>query len=126
MSDCKGKKKGPLMATYEQKKKRKLYCKIYRISGSHNTENHKDKDKDNEKEEKEFGGHVSHRVYQSRWKIIMEFILQILNWLNSVTQVEYVCMAKFEPVDKHDFDNWLLDSGSSAHMNLHREDLEKL
>ena len=55
----------------------------------------------------------------------MEFILQILNWLNSVTQVEYVCMAKFKPVDKHDFDNWLLDSGASAHMTPHREDLEK-
>ena len=51
MSDCKGKKKGLPMATDEQKKKRKLYCKICQISGSHNTENHKDKDKDNEKEE---------------------------------------------------------------------------
>ena len=78
------------MATDTHKKKRKHYCNICQISGSHNTENHKDKDKDNEKEEKEFGGHVSHQVYQSRWKMIMEFILQILNWLNSVTQVEYV------------------------------------
>ena len=114
------------MDTDEQKKKRKLYCKICRISGSHSTENHKDKDKDNQKEEKEFGGHIIHRVYQSHWKMIMEFILQILNWLNSVTQVEYVCMAKFKPVDKHNFDNWLLDSGASAHMTPHREDLEKL
>ena len=35
-------------------------------------------------------------------------------------------MAKLKSVDKHDFDNWLLDSGASTHMTPHQEDLEKL
>ena len=56
----------------------------------------------------------------------MEIILQVLNWLNKVTQVEYVCMEKFKPVDKHDFNNWLLDSGASAHMTPYRADVDKL
>ena len=51
--------------------------------------------------------------------MIVEMILQVLNWMNKISQVEHVYMAKLKPVDKHDFDNWLLDSGASAHMTPH-------
>ena len=35
-------------------------------------------------------------------------------------------MAKTAIASKHSLDNWLLDSGASAHMTPHQEDLEDI
>ena len=125
--DCKGKQKGLPPATEEQKVKRKLYCKVCHIAGSHNTVDHVDKDKKKktEEEEKEYGGRATHVCQQfTWWQYLIAIMLRLISFM--IHQKEHAYMAKTAITFKHSFDNWLLESGASAHMTPYREDLEDI
>ena len=122
LKDCYGKKKGLPAATPEEKIQRKLYCKICRKPGKHDTEDHKDE---------ELAGMDRIKKQTTLLTLFSDCIMYFTQYIYSYfttptpSQQEFTCPA-LDINSKHHLDNWLIDSGASAHMSPYKEDLNNL